>query len=84
MIDYLDLGTLRLHEDTTHGLTGIDGLTGPAGVRGTWDDRPEADGWVAPAVTYQPGRTIILEGAVWGGTGATTAAKIDAATGAKE
>lgn len=79
MIDYLDLGSLRLHEDTTHGLTGIDGLTGPSGVRGTWDDRPEADGWVSPAVTYLPGRTIILEGAVWGGSGATTAAKIDAA-----
>lgn len=50
------------------GLTAVEGLFGPPGVRGDVFDRPEADGVVEPESQYLPARIVILEGRVVGST----------------
>lgn len=79
MIDYLDLGATRLHETSARSVRRVEGLTGPPAVRGDWVDRPESDGWIIPPDLYLTGRTIVIEGEVWGPAGVVDAAKIDSA-----
>ena len=81
MLEYLDVGSERLHETSTRTLVLADGLTGPPPVRGTWIDRPEEDGWIVPSFQHNAGRIIVLEGECWpgGNTPATDAAQINAA-----
>lgn len=66
MLDYLDLGALRLHLTDTRGITRAQGLTGSARVRGEALDRLQEDGAVEPGKPLQGARLIVLEGEVFG------------------
>lgn len=68
MLDYLDLGAVRLSSTSTNDITSVDGLTGLPGIRGSTFDRPEADGVIEPANQYLQARMIVIEGEVWGAT----------------
>jgi hypothetical protein len=68
MMEYLDLGGLRVHDANASVpflLTRAQGLTGLSGARGEAYDRPEADGAVEPLAQFYPARVITLEGECW-------------------
>ncbi|MEZ5101161.1 MAG: phage tail family protein [Thermoleophilia bacterium] len=68
MLEYLDLGGVRLHETSTRSIVRALGLYGIPGVRGDAPDRSQQHGAIEPARQYLPAKLPTIEGEIWGAT----------------
>jgi hypothetical protein len=68
VLDYLYLNTTLLHESGSRSVVDASGLVGIASIRGDLYDLPDQDGAAEPPSQRLGGKTMVIQGEVWGPT----------------